>query len=66
MSRHPELKFYESLFKDGVYRPFSPSYTGISDVLSYYLNLAIKKELSPRVALREATQEIDSGRILIK
>ncbi len=66
VKKHPELLFYENLFKHGVYRPFSDRYTGISDVLSYYLNLAIRREMSPKEALKRATDAIDSGSILIK
>ncbi len=66
VKKHPRLLFYENLFKHGVYRPFSERYTGISDILSYYLNLAIRREMSPRAALEKATEAIDSGSILIK
>ncbi len=66
ISEHPELRFYESLFPHGVYRPVSERYTSISNVLSYYLSLAIRKEMSPRIALQRATAEIDSGSIFIK
>ena len=66
MSRHAELKFYEGLFRYGVYRPFSDRYTGISDVLSYYLNLAIRKKMSPHDALKKAAEAIDNRSILIK
>ncbi len=58
--KHPELKFYESLFKYGVYRPFSENYTKVSDILSYYLNLAISGKLSAKEALRAATVRISS------
>ncbi len=64
--KHPELKFYENLFRYGVYRPFTEEYTRISDILSYYMNLAIKGELSSGDALRSATREIKSRGILIK
>ncbi len=66
VKKHPELLFYRGLFKDGIYRPFSEKYTSISDVLSYYLNLALRRELTPKVALEKATAAIDSGSILIK
>lgn len=58
--KHPELKFYEGLFKYGVYRPFSENYTKVSDILSYYLNLAISGKLSSKEALRDATARINS------
>ena len=60
VEKHPELKFYEGLFKYGVYRPFSKEYTRQSDILSYYLNLAIMGKMSPKDALRSAAKNIGS------
>ena len=63
---YPQLKFYEKLMKHGVYRPFIENYTSISDVLSYYLNLAIRQKISVNDALKKATEKINSGSILLK
>ncbi|HUI30273.1 MAG TPA: extracellular solute-binding protein [Candidatus Acidoferrales bacterium] len=60
VAKHPELKFYQNLFRYGVYRPFSKKYTKVSDILSYYLNLAIRGRLSPKEALKYATSKINS------
>jgi multiple sugar transport system substrate-binding protein len=62
----PGLQFYYSLLKRGFHRPFLENYTNISDFLSYYLNLAIRKELTVEDALKMASEKINSGSILIK
>jgi multiple sugar transport system substrate-binding protein len=63
---HPELKFYYKLLEIGVHRPFLKQYTNVSDILSYYLNLAIKQEISVDDALKLATEKIKSNSIFIK
>jgi len=63
---NPLLKFYEGLYKTGVNRPFLENYTNVSDILSYYINKAIKKEISVKDALKEATIKINSKSILVK
>ena len=62
----PGLQFYYNLIKRGFHRPFLENYTNISDFLSYYLNLAIRKELTVEDALKIASEKINSGSILIK
>ncbi len=66
LEKHPELKFFNELYKNGVNRPFLPEYTNISDILSHYLNLAIKKEISAEHALVEAEKKINEKVILVK
>lgn len=66
LSKYPELDFFEDLFKNGVHRPFMESYTNVSDILSYYLNKAIKKEIPVEQALKEATVKINEKAILVK
>jgi multiple sugar transport system substrate-binding protein len=60
------LKFFYGLINSGVCRPALENYTKISDVISYYLYLAIKKELSVETALDKATEMINSGKVLIR
>lgn len=60
------LKFFYGLINSGVCRPALENYTKISDVISYYLYLAIKKELSVETALDKATKMINSGKVLIR
>ena len=66
VNKHPELKFYHSLLSKGVHRPFIHDYTNISDILSYYVNLAIRKELPVNEALSSAEKKIKSGSIFLK
>lgn len=66
VNEHPDLKFYERLLKHGYHRPFLERYTSISDILSYYLNEAIKGKISVDKALRTATEKVNSESILIK
>jgi hypothetical protein len=54
------------LYQTGIHRPFIESYTNVSDVLSFHLNKAIKKELSVEEALKEATLKINEKAILVK
>ena len=63
---HPELDFYYKLMKKGIHRPFLKKYTNVSDILSYYINLAIAKEITVREALSIATEKIKSNNIFIK
>jgi len=60
VKEYPELRFYQSLLKGGVYRPFSSGYTRASDILSYYLNLAIRGKISAKKALQRAAKDIGS------
>ncbi len=64
--KYPELIFFDNLFKQGVHRPFITAYTNVSDIISYYINLAIKNEISVDDALSEATRLIKDKAILVK
>ncbi|HVO75776.1 MAG TPA: hypothetical protein VMT35_17245, partial [Ignavibacteriaceae bacterium] len=66
INTHDELKLYYSLLQRGIHRPFTERYTAISDILSYYLNLAIRNEISVNEALSNAEQKINSNSILVK
>ncbi len=59
------LKFYEKQFAYGVYRPFLKDYTRISDIISYYVNKAIKSEITVEEALAEANKLINSDKVII-
>jgi multiple sugar transport system substrate-binding protein len=64
--KHPELLFYKSLLERGIHRPFITNYTTVSDILSYYINLALRKEMTVEEALRNADESINSQQILLK
>ncbi len=66
IKKHPELNFFKILYKTGIHRPFIESYTNISDILSFYINKAIKKEISVEEALKAATGKINEKVILVK
>jgi multiple sugar transport system substrate-binding protein len=66
VKKNPRLKFYETLYKTGVRRPFLENYTNVSDILSFYINKAIKKEISVQEALKVATAKINNKSILVK
>jgi len=65
-AHHPHFPFYEIIMEQGVHRPKHQDYTRISDILSYHLNKALKKELSPQAALRRAADMITSDEVFLK
>ena len=66
MAENPELQFFHSYFYYGFHRPQAVEYTKISDILSHFLNMAIKREISVNDALNQAAVMIESKRVLIK
>jgi multiple sugar transport system substrate-binding protein len=61
-----KLNCYYQLIQNGIYRPFSEQYTNVSDILSYYMNLALKGNLTPHEALYKADEKLNSKSILLK
>ncbi len=66
VNKHAELKYFKHMFSIGYHRPFLENYTTISDILSYYLNLALKQKISVKEALKKANNKIEAERIIIK
>lgn len=66
IGKHKELIFFEELYKRGVHRPFLEDYTNVSDILSFYMNSALKKEISVDEALKKAELKIKEKSILVK
>lgn len=66
VNKHSEIKFFNKLFKIGVYRPFMEGYTNVSDILSYFINRAIKGEIPVDKALQEAESKVKEKAILVK
>lgn len=66
LERNPELHYYRRLLQNGVHRPLVVDYTKISDVISFYVHSAIKKEISVAQALERATEAINSQKVLIR
>jgi len=66
MSNYPDLGYYKGLVDRGFHRPFIEDYTRISDIISYYIHRAIKKEITVDEALEKASVMIDSKALLIR
>ncbi|MBI9072146.1 MAG: extracellular solute-binding protein [Melioribacteraceae bacterium] len=64
-SENEKLKFYKSVFKDGVLRPFWEDYTRISDIVSHFAKLAIDKEITVNHALKKMNQYIRNNKMII-
>jgi len=66
VAEYPELRFYRRWFRYGVHRPYTENYTRISDILSYYIHLAIRGEWTPAAALKTAQEIISTHQIFGK
>lgn len=61
-----DLKYYRQLLENGIHRPFVVNYTQISDIISYYVHLAVKGEIGVEAALQQATHAINAQTVLIR
>jgi multiple sugar transport system substrate-binding protein len=66
MAKEKNLAYLYSLLDNGFYRPPIEDYTKVSDIISWYLYLAIKKELPVDTALKSASEKIRLGQVLIR
>lgn len=66
LTSHPELIFYNKVMQRGFHRPVLVEYTKTSDIISHFVQLALKQELSVKDALQRANTMIRSNAILIK
>lgn len=66
LNKYPKLVFYRKLIERGFHRPFLADYTKMADIVSHYVNLALKKEMTVNEALAKATVMIQSNEMLIK
>ncbi len=66
LQENPDLTYYRQLLAMGIHRPYLENYTRISDIISYYAHLAIKREISVEQALQKATRLINSHKFVIK
>ncbi len=66
ISKHPELVYLKSLVDKGFHRPKLEDYTKKSDVISYYINQALRKIISAEQALAKANQMILADEVLIR
>ncbi len=65
LAANPELQYLHSLLERGIHRPSLVEYTKISDILSSYINRAIKQEMPVEAALQAAQDMIRSQKVLI-
>lgn len=63
--KYPELKFFKNYLKSGVHRPYLVEYTRISDIVTHFIQLAIKKEMSVRDALQKSQDMVNDKRFYI-
>jgi len=66
LTANKNLAFAYQLLNNGFHRPFIEDYTKVSDIISYYLYLAIKKQISVGDALKKASEKIYLGHVLIR
>jgi len=66
LSTHNELSFFHRLLRRGFHRPALVEYTKVSDIISHFAHLAIKREISVDQALARIDELIRSNEVLIK
>lgn len=66
LAKNPRLKRYWHILKMGKHRPYRKDYTRISDILTYYMNLALRKKIPVDKALEQASKQINSKKVFIK
>ncbi len=66
LEQYPDLQYFRTLLRHGVHRPWLKNYTEISEVLSYYLNKALKQEIPPAAALQGVEQTLNSTGVFIR
>jgi multiple sugar transport system substrate-binding protein len=64
--KHPDLIFYQNLFKQGVHRPMDENYTTFSDLISLYLSKAIEQNLSPKEVINEIIKQTNEKILTLK
>jgi len=66
LQSHPELVYYRQLLDFGFHRPATADYTWSSDIVSYYIQRAIKQEISVSEALAQASKQIKAKEVLLQ
>jgi len=57
---YPKLKFFKRLIDSGIHRPFRENYTGISNILAYYIHKAVNGDMTAYQALSQANNIINT------
>ena len=63
---HNDLVFFHRLLQNGFHRPALVEYTKVSDIISHFAHLAIKREITVDEALKRTDELIRSNEVLIK
>ncbi len=66
LKKYPDFEYLKKLIDKGIHRPFLKDYTRVSDIISYYVNKAIKSEMTVDQALKEANYKIRNQKVIIK
>ena len=57
--KYPKFSTFTKIINNGIHRPSLTNYTKLSDILSLYINKALKREITVEQALESAQYEID-------
>lgn len=60
LQQQPDLGYFRHLLDSGFHRPQVQNYTTISDILSFFLHRALRRELTVEQALKQAALQINS------
>jgi multiple sugar transport system substrate-binding protein len=63
---HPELTEMENYLDHGIHRPFQENYTRNSDIVSYFVNLAIDEKISVDEAAVKIDDNLNNHKIIMK
>jgi len=66
MAKEKNLAYMYSLLDNGFHRPPIEDYTKVSDIISWYLYLAIRNQITVDAALKSASEKIRLGQVLIR
>jgi len=64
-TKYPELTDISQMSTHGVHRPSHSNYTKYSEILAHYVSQAIRGHITVDDALRQATRDINSEKILL-
>ncbi len=63
---HPELMEMKKYLDHGIHRPFQENYTRNSDIVSYFVNLAIDEKISVEEAIEKIDDNLNNHKIIMK
>ncbi len=66
VSNYPYIKYLENMMDYGIYRPSLVDYTKISDILSFYLNSVLKREMTVEQAMTQLDKTVTSDRHFLR